>query len=119
MPPALDTAAARGPPDVLAMPASMMGYLMPSSLHSGVLRGGGDDMLTSNHRTRRLRMRETQNRGMVSAIEDYRGNAEFDAEMNVRLLLKMCRGSCFGPCPFSCSKPTVFEIAVSLNIALA
>ncbi len=27
------------------MPASMMGYLVPSSLHSGVLRGGGDDMM--------------------------------------------------------------------------
>ena len=46
MPPALETAAARGPPEVRAMPASIMGYLMPSSLHSGVLRGAGDDMLT-------------------------------------------------------------------------
>lgn len=45
IPPALETAAARGPPEVLAMPASMMGYLIPSSLHSGVLRGGGDDMV--------------------------------------------------------------------------
>ena len=45
MPPALETAAASGPPEVLAMPASMMGYLMPSSLHSGVLRGGGEDMV--------------------------------------------------------------------------
>jgi hypothetical protein len=43
MPPALVTAAARGPPDVRAMPASMMGYLMPSSLHSGVLRVGIED----------------------------------------------------------------------------
>jgi hypothetical protein len=45
MPPAFVTAAARGPPDVLAMPASMMGYLMPSSLHSGVESAGGDDMV--------------------------------------------------------------------------
>jgi hypothetical protein len=45
IPPALVTAAARGPPDVRAMPASMMGYLMPSSLHSGVLRAGGEDMV--------------------------------------------------------------------------
>ena len=28
------------------MPASMMGYLIPSSLHSGVLMGGGADMFT-------------------------------------------------------------------------
>jgi len=28
------------------MPASMTGYLMPSSLQSGVCKGGGDDMLT-------------------------------------------------------------------------
>jgi hypothetical protein len=41
MPPALDTAAASSPPDVRAMPASMMGYLMPSSLVSGVFRAGG------------------------------------------------------------------------------
>ena len=44
MPPAFDTAAANGPPDVRAMPASMMGYLIPSSLVSGVLRAGGDDI---------------------------------------------------------------------------
>jgi len=42
MPPAFETAAARGPPDVLAMPASMMGYLMPRSLHSGVVSCGCD-----------------------------------------------------------------------------
>jgi hypothetical protein len=46
IPPALDTAAARGPPEVRAMPASMIGYLIPKSLHSGVFRGGGgDDMV--------------------------------------------------------------------------
>ena len=45
MPPALETAAARGPPEVRAMPASIMGYLIPSSLHSGVFRGAGDDMV--------------------------------------------------------------------------
>ena len=44
MPPALLTAAARGPPEVRAMPASMIGYLMPRSLHSGVWRDGGEDM---------------------------------------------------------------------------
>lgn len=43
IPPALDTAAARGPPDVRAIPASMIGYLMPSSLHSGVFRDGVED----------------------------------------------------------------------------
>lgn len=43
-PPALETAAARGPPDVRAMPASMMGYWMPSSLDSGVWREGADMM---------------------------------------------------------------------------
>ena len=37
MPPALETAAARGPPDVRAMPASMMGCLMPRRVHSGVV----------------------------------------------------------------------------------
>jgi len=47
IPPALDTAAASGPPDVRAMPASMMGYLMPKSLVSGVFRGGGDDIVDS------------------------------------------------------------------------
>jgi hypothetical protein len=36
IPPAFDTAAAKGPPDVLAMPARRMGYLIPRSLHSGV-----------------------------------------------------------------------------------
>jgi hypothetical protein len=46
MPPAFVTAAAKGPPDVLAMPASMMGYLIPSSLHSGVDRAGVDDMVS-------------------------------------------------------------------------
>lgn len=45
MPPALDTAAARGPPDVLAMPASMTGYLMPSSLVSGVFSAGTEAIL--------------------------------------------------------------------------
>jgi hypothetical protein len=45
IPPALDTAAASGPPDVRAMPASMMGYLMPRSLVSGVLRDGVEDMI--------------------------------------------------------------------------
>lgn len=45
MPPALDTAAARGPPDVLAIPASMMGYFIPSSLVSGVLSAGTEDMV--------------------------------------------------------------------------
>jgi hypothetical protein len=43
MPPALETAAARGPPEVRAMPASIMGYLMPRSLHSGVVNGGGGE----------------------------------------------------------------------------
>ena len=52
MPPALETAAARGPPDVRAMPASMMGYLMPRSLHSGVFRGGGGAMVTADMCTR-------------------------------------------------------------------
>ena len=47
MPPALETAAARGPPDVLAIPASMMGYLIPSSLHSGVERVGVDILTCS------------------------------------------------------------------------
>jgi len=42
IPPAFETAAASGPPDVLAMPASMMGYLMPRSLHSGVVSCGCD-----------------------------------------------------------------------------
>jgi hypothetical protein len=36
MPPAFDTAAARGAPDVLAMPARRIGYLMPSRVHNGV-----------------------------------------------------------------------------------
>jgi hypothetical protein len=45
IPPALDTAAARAPPDVRAMPASMMGYSMPKSLVKGVFRGGGDDIV--------------------------------------------------------------------------
>lgn len=44
IPPAFDTAAARGPPEVRAMPASIMGYLIPKSLVSGVLRTGGDDI---------------------------------------------------------------------------
>lgn len=39
-PPALETAAARGPPEVRAMPARRMGYLMPRRLQSGVRRGG-------------------------------------------------------------------------------
>src|SRR6266480_5880002 len=39
-PPALDTAAARGPPEVRAMPARIMGYLIPRSLHNGVRRVG-------------------------------------------------------------------------------
>ena len=38
MPPALETAAARGAPEARAIPASMMGYWMPRSLHSGVVR---------------------------------------------------------------------------------
>ena len=46
IPPAFETAAASGPPDALAMPASMMGYLMPTSLHSGVVREVTVDMLT-------------------------------------------------------------------------
>lgn len=41
-PPALETAAASGPPEVRAMPARRMGYLMPRSLQRGVERGGGD-----------------------------------------------------------------------------
>lgn len=45
MPPALETAAARGPPEVRAMPARSMGYLMPSRSHSWVWRGGGGDMV--------------------------------------------------------------------------
>lgn len=40
-PPALETAAARGPPDVRAMPARMMGYWMPRSWERGVWREGG------------------------------------------------------------------------------
>lgn len=47
MPPALDTAAASGPPEVRAMPASMIGYLIPSNFVNGVVRGGGDDILSS------------------------------------------------------------------------
>lgn len=43
IPPALDTAAASGPPDVRAMPASITGYLIPSNLHSGVFRDGGEE----------------------------------------------------------------------------
>ena len=42
IPPAFETAAASGPPDVRAIPASMIGYLMPRSLHSGVVRLGCD-----------------------------------------------------------------------------
>lgn len=45
IPPAFETAAARGPPDVLAMPASMIGYLIPNSLHNGVVRVGVDAIL--------------------------------------------------------------------------
>jgi hypothetical protein len=45
MPPAFETAAARGAPDVLAMPASKMGYLMPSKVHRGVWIAGGEDMM--------------------------------------------------------------------------
>lgn len=43
IPPAFDTAAAKGPPEVRAIPASIMGYLIPRSLVSGVFNGGGDD----------------------------------------------------------------------------
>ena len=42
MPPAFETAAASGPPEVRAMPANRMGYLIPKSLHSGVWRLGVD-----------------------------------------------------------------------------
>lgn len=48
IPPALDTAAASGPPEVRAMPASMIGYLMPSNFVNGVVRGGGDDILNGD-----------------------------------------------------------------------
>lgn len=39
-PPALDTAAARGPEDVRAMPARTIGYSIPSRSHRGVRRVG-------------------------------------------------------------------------------
>lgn len=45
-PPALDTAAANGPEDVRAMPASTIGYSMPRRSHSGVRRVGLLDMLS-------------------------------------------------------------------------
>lgn len=45
MPPAFETAAARGAPDVLAIPARRIGYLMPSKVHSGVWSAGGGDMM--------------------------------------------------------------------------
>ena len=35
-PPAFETAAARGPPEVRAIPARMMGYLMPRRVQMGV-----------------------------------------------------------------------------------
>ena len=38
-PPAFETAAARGPPEVLAMPASRMGCLMLRRVVRGVVRG--------------------------------------------------------------------------------
>lgn len=38
-PPALLTAAARGPPDVRAMPARIMGCLIPSRVVRGVVMG--------------------------------------------------------------------------------
>jgi hypothetical protein len=37
-PPALETAAARGPPEVRAMPARRMGYLIPRRVQRGVVR---------------------------------------------------------------------------------
>lgn len=45
MPPAFETAAARGAPDVLAIPARRIGYLMPSKVQSGVWIAGGEDMM--------------------------------------------------------------------------
>lgn len=39
MPPALETAAARGPPDVRAMPASRMGCWIPRRVVRGVVIG--------------------------------------------------------------------------------
>ncbi len=44
-PPAFDTAAARGPPEVLAIPARRMGYLQPSKVHNGVWSACGEDMM--------------------------------------------------------------------------
>lgn len=41
-PPALETAAARGPEEVRAMPARRMGYWMPRRVQRGVWRVGGD-----------------------------------------------------------------------------
>jgi hypothetical protein len=41
-PPAFETAAASGPPEARAIPARMMGYLIPSALHSGVERVRSD-----------------------------------------------------------------------------
>ena len=43
-PPALDTAAARGPPEVLAIPAKRIGYLQPSKVHNGVWSACGEDI---------------------------------------------------------------------------
>lgn len=42
IPPAFDTAAANGPPEVLAMPASMIGCLIPRILQRGVVIYGED-----------------------------------------------------------------------------
>jgi len=45
-PPALDTAAARRPPEVRAMPARMIGCLMPRRVVRGVVIGPvGEDIL--------------------------------------------------------------------------
>jgi len=48
IPPAFDTAAARGPPEVQAMPARRIGYLILRREQSGVWRKGGDGIVNND-----------------------------------------------------------------------
>jgi hypothetical protein len=78
MPPAFETAAARGAPDVLAMPARRIGYLMPSKVHSGVWSACGEDIMGDQKQstlwriTERKRLEATDNT-QRKTVEDRMG----------------------------------------------